>query len=153
MSRFDSLDFMKATVSEHRTTSLAACASTVPLLREAGLHEVAAQLEAISSLARAGDDEAAFAMARKLPQSDIARIWDPFVDWEWREGDLTFERRALVTVYYWATWRSLVNWRVAKCYDFDRAAVDLRPDSLEVAAKELLIKRKERLDPDSWPVT
>ncbi|WP_144007156.1 hypothetical protein, partial [Pelomonas sp. KK5] len=133
---------MKSTVANHRDVALAACAATVPLLREARLNDVAAQLDEITSLALSGDDETVFAMARKLPQGDIADFWDP-LDWD-LEDQLPLERRALITAYYWATWRALVNWRVAKSYDFDREVVDVEPRSLATVAEGLLAQQKAR---------
>jgi hypothetical protein len=140
---------MKSSVADHRAVALAACASAVPLLREAGLNDVADQLAEITSLALADDDEAALSMSRKLPQSDIADFWDP-LDWD-LEADSQLERKALVTAYYWATWKALVNWRVAKSYDFEREAVDRRPHSLENVAKELLAQQKGRHERDAQP--
>jgi hypothetical protein len=132
---------MKLSVAEHRSAALDVCNSTVPLLHSAGLNGVAAQLSTIASLALAGNDEAALLLARKLPQGDIADFWDPL---DWDTDQLPLERKALVTAYYWAAWRALVNWRVAKYYGFEREAVDVRPGALEMAAEELLVQQRAR---------
>lgn len=110
------------------------------------MNEVAAQLAEITSLALAGDEEAAFSLARKLPQSDIADFWDPL---DWDLDQLPLERKALVTAHYLAAWRALVNWRVAKSYDFEREVVDVRPSALEIAAQELLAQQRARHAPDA----
>ncbi len=138
---------MTTSVADHRAAALAACESTVPLLREAGLIEVAVQLAEIVSLALAGDDDTAFAKARTLPQGDITDFWDP-LDWD-LENQMPLERKALVTAHYWATWRALVNWRVVKSYAFERELVDVRAVSLEATAQKLLAQQRARHAPDS----
>ena len=105
------------------------------------MNDVAAQLAEITTLALADSDEAAFGMARKLPQGDIADFWDPL---GWDLDQLPLERRALITAYYSATWKALVNWRVAKSYDFERELVDIQPSSLEAVAKHLLAQQRAR---------